>query len=124
MNRRPLPDRREVVQQIHREFPNAIGNSCQLEGGSWEFLDLVVDRLRLEDTRWGYNWKRGVVGDPSLDVIDYFWGDGEPEGNPDVYILDIIVGHCGADPQPGWLDQTQATADAGTIGRWTGRGRF
>ena len=27
-------------------------------------------------------------------------------------------------PQPGWLDQTQATLDAGTIGKWTGRGRF
>ena len=39
-------------------------------------------------------------------------------------IIDMIVGHCGDDPQPGWLDQTQATEDAGAIGRWTGNGRF
>ena len=30
----------------------------------WEFMDRVIDALRLEDTRWGYNWKRGDVGDP------------------------------------------------------------
>ena len=120
----PLPDRSDVVEQVARDFPEAVPGSCLEQGGSWEFLDRVVDRLRQEDTRWGYNWKRGDVGDPSKDVIDYHWGAGESEGSTEVYIIDIIVGHCGDDPQPGWLDQTQATADAGTIGRWTGRGRF
>ena len=41
-----------------------------------------------------------------------------------MYILDIIGGHCGPAPQPAWNDVTQATLDGGTIGVWTGRGRF
>ena len=87
-------------------------------------MDAVVDELRKSDERWGYNGKRGDVNDPSQDVVDYHWGQGEREGSTEVYPIDMIVGHCGDDPQPGWLDQTQATLDAGTIGRWTGRGRF
>ena len=65
-----------------------------------------------------------MIGDPSRDVVDYHYGPGEPEESPDVYIIDVIVGHCGPNPAPGWLDQTKATLDAGEIGRWTGRGRF
>ena len=61
-------------------------------------MDRVIDALRLEDTRWGYNWKRGVVGDPSLDVIVYNYSAGPDEGNPNVYGVDILVGHCGPSP--------------------------
>jgi len=119
-----LPDMSWLVEEVAEERPDLLADSCLDDGGSWDFLDLLVDRLREYDTRWGYNWKRGVEGDPSEDVVDYHYGSGEPEGSEEVYILDVIVGHCGDDPQPGYLDQTQATADAGTIGRWTGRGRF
>jgi len=120
----PLPDMSSVVDEVARERPDLLAGSCLADGGSWGFLDMVVDRLRATDTRWGYNWKRGVVGDASQDVVDYHYGPGAPEGSTDVYIIDIIVGHCGDSPDPGWLDQTEATAAAGTIGRWTGRGRF
>ena len=67
-------------------------------------MDRVVDALRLEDTRWGYNWKRGVVGDPSLDVIVYNYSAGPDEGNPNVYAVDILGGHCGPSPYAS-LDQ-------------------
>jgi hypothetical protein len=87
-------------------------------------MDRVVGRLRQHDTRWGYNWKRGRVGDPSYDVVDYHYSAGPDEGSTDVYIIDVIGGHCGPSPSPSWLDQTDATYQAGTIGRWTGRGRF
>jgi hypothetical protein len=69
--RLPVPNRAAVVDQIARQFPNALRNSCQEHGGSWEFMDRVVDALRLEDSRWGYNCKRGNCGDPSLDVVAY-----------------------------------------------------
>ena len=36
-----------------------------------------------------------------------------------VWIFDIIGGHCGPNPTPFWVDQTGATRQAGTIGRWT-----
>ena len=122
--RLPLPDMSHVVQQVAREYPGALQNSCQEHGGSWEFMDRVVDRLRQYDTRWGYNWKRGNVGDPSQDVVDYHYSAGPDEGSTEVYIIDIISGHCGSSPAPGWGDVTDVTYQNGTIGRWTGRGRF
>ena len=120
----PLPDMSWVVDQVAADHPDWLAGSCQDAGGSWDFLDEIVDRLRTHDERWGYNWKRGVEGDPSQDVVDYHYGPGDHEGSEEVYILDVITGHCGDDPQPGWIDQTAATAAAGTIGIWTGRGRF
>ena len=113
-----------VVDEVARQYPGALRNSCQDHGGSWEFMDRVVNRLRQFDTRWGYNGKRGNPGDPSHDIVDYNWGPGSDEGSTNVYVVDIIVGHCGSNPGGAWIDQTQATANAGTIGRWTGRGRF
>ena len=86
-------------------------------------MDRVVDTLRTYDSRWGYNWKRGNVGDPSMDVIDYHFG-GRDEGTTEVYIIDIIGGHCGSSPGPAWVDQTDVTRSQGTVGRWTARGRF
>lgn len=113
-----------IVEEVARDYPGALADSCQEHGGTWEFMDRVVDRLRQIDTRWGYNGKRGNAGDPSQDVIDYHYGAGPDEGSTDVYIIDIIAGHCGPDPGAAWVDQTQPTADAGTIGVWISRGRF
>lgn len=119
-----LPDMSGVVRQVASDMPEALANSDQKNGGTWEFMDEVVRRLREIDPRWGYNWKRGNVGDPSQDVVDYFYGSGNPEGSTEVYIIDIIVGHGGPDPRPGWTDVTQATLDGGTVGKWTSRGKF
>jgi hypothetical protein len=117
----PLPNMAGVVQQVAAQFPNALRNSCQEAGGSWEFMDRVVDALRQHDSRWGYNWKRGNVGDPSMDVVNYHWGRGPDEGSPDVYAIDIIGGHCGPNPQPVWNNITDPN---GAGAKWTGRGRF
>jgi hypothetical protein len=87
-------------------------------------MDQVVDTLRTYDTRWGYNGKRGNVGDPSKDVIAYHYGGGPDEGSTDVYIIDIIGGHCGPTPSVIWSDVTGVTLQSGNVGRWTGRGRF
>jgi len=113
-----------VVNDIAAQYPNALGNSCQEHGGTWEFMDRLVDRLRTYDTRWGYNGKRGNTSDPSLDVVDYNHGSQPDEGTTDVYIIDTISGHCGSNPSPTWIDQTEATRNGGAIGRWTSRGRF
>jgi hypothetical protein len=122
--RLPLPNMFHVVQQVASARPDLLRHSCQEHGESWEFLDLVVDTLRTYDTRWGYNWKRGNVGDPSMDVVDYHYGAGPDEGSTEVYIIDIIGGHCGPNPGPVWNDVTDVTRSQGTIGRWTSRGRF
>jgi hypothetical protein len=122
--RLPLPNMGHVVQQVAAARPDLLRHSCQEHGGSWGFMDLVVDTLRTYDTRWGYNWKRGNAGDPSMDVVNYHYGAGRDEGSANVYIIDIIGGHCGSNPSPAWADMTEATYQAGAIGRWTGRGRF
>ncbi len=122
--RLPLPDMSGVVRQVAAARPDLLRSSCQDSGGNWGFMDAVVDTLRTYDTRWGYNWKRGNVGDASKDVIDYHYGRGPDEGSTEVYIIDIIVGHCTSGAAPGWTDVTAVTAAGGSIGRWTGRGRF
>lgn len=123
--RLPLPGYGQfVVAQVAGQRPDLIRRSCQEHGGTWEFMDLVVDTLRLQDTRWGYNGKRGNPNDPSLDVITYNYGSQPDEGTIDVYIVDIILQHCGANPGPTWGDVTEVTRQGGSIGRWISRGRF
>lgn len=113
-----------VVNAVARAYPGALANSCQEHGGSWQFMDLVVDALRTYDTRWGYNGKRGNVNDPSQDVVTYNYGSGADYGSTQVYIVDVIGGHCGSTPAPAWNDVTQVTRNNGTTGVWISRGRF
>jgi hypothetical protein len=121
----PLPGYgASVVQAVARANPGALQNSCQDHGGSWQFMDQVVDTLRTYDTRWGYNGKRGNANDPSHDVVTYHYGPGPDQGSTEVYIVDVIGGHCGATPGPTWIDVTGVTLQSGTIGRWISRGRF
>ena len=113
-----------IVAQVAAERPDLLRRSCQDQGGTWEFLDTVVDRLRLEDTRFGYNCKRGNCGDPSHDIVAYHWGPGPDQNSADVYIIDTVSGHCGPTPGPTWSDVTGITLSSGTIGRFTSRGRW
>jgi hypothetical protein len=128
----PLPNGLSILNQVVAQNPGitSLKRSCQEEqfGGDhvtgWEYMDRVIDALRLTDTRWGYNGKRGNVADPSRDAIAYNWGNQPDEGTTQVYIVDIMLAHCGGGSSPGWSDVTQVTLDSGTIGRWTSRGRF
>lgn len=118
------PNMRHVLDELAAERPDLLAASCVEHGGNNDFLFEAVRRLRRMDVRWGLNWKRGVVGDMSQDVIDYYFGEGEPvEGSTDVFIIDVIVGHCGDSPGVAWTDVTEATRMGGTIGRWTLAGR-
>ena len=116
------PNRLSLLQEVARLHPDALRNSCQDHGGSWRFMELAVERLRQESGRWGYNCKRGNCPDVSHDAIAYYRGSGQTidaaQNSTNVAIIDIIAGHCGPNPQPSWLDVTQATADANSIGRW------
>ena len=119
--RKPRPNDSGVVRAIASAFPAALQHSCQPEGGSWEFMDRTVDALRAVDGRYGYNCKRGNCGDPSLDVVSYFYapaGAGDSINNRrEVYIFDLIGGHCGSAPSVIWNDVTDITNQSGTEGR-------
>jgi hypothetical protein len=119
--RLPKPNELGVVQQVFAERPDLLARSCQPESGgngTWEFMEELVDRLRLKDTRWGFQSRRGVAGDVARDEVAYHWGPGPDEGSRDAYAWDVIGGHCGPNPVPTWGD----VSDLGTL--WVSRGRF
>ena len=119
----PVPNMASTVFEVASQFPAALANSCQDAGGTWEFLDRLVDRLREFDTRWGYNCKRGNCGDPSKDVMAYHAGAGpEVEGALETRTVDVIAGHCGPNPGASWTVQDYGTGS--DAARWTSRGRF
>ncbi len=113
--RLPLPNMSAVVEAIARAYPGELRNSC----GNHAWLFRLVQELRRYDTRWGLNWKRGVVNDMSEDIVNYNFSSDADEGTTNVYIIDVIGGHCGGNPGPAWIDQTDETRRQGTIGRWT-----
>jgi hypothetical protein len=118
--RKPRPNDSAIVRAVANAFPGAFRNSCQEHGGSWEFMDRSIDALRAKDGRYGYNCKRGNCNDPSVDVASYFWGNHtEFEGSSQVYIFDLIGGHCGPTPSVTWGDVTDITYSSGTVGRTT-----
>ena len=119
--RLPLPNMAGVVSQVAAANAADLRNSCQPEGGNWNFMDKLVDTLQAIDLRWGYNGKRGNSNDPSLDIVDYHYGAGPSEGSTQVYIMDTIGGHCGSNPTPIWVNQTDITVSSGTIGRFITR---
>lgn len=113
------PNDSNVVRAIASAYPAALSHSCQPEGGSWEFMDRSVDALRAVNGRYGYNAKRGNMNDPSLDVVSFFRGaDANAfQGSSDVYIFDLLAGHCGPTPSVFWGDVTDITFSSGTLGR-------
>ena len=119
--RLPLPNMAGFVAQFASTNPADLRNSCQSGGGNWNFMDKLVDTLQAIDLRWGYNGKRGTSNDPSHDIVDYHYGAGPSEGSTQVYIMDVIGGHCGSNPTPIWVDQTGITISSGTIGRFITR---
>jgi hypothetical protein len=118
--RKPRPNHSATARAIAAQFPTAFAHSCQEHYGAagWEYMDRTIDALRLVDGRYGYNAKRGNMNDPSLDVASYFYAAGDNINNrSEVYIFDLIGGHCGATPSPVWIDVTDITVSSGTIGR-------
>jgi hypothetical protein len=119
-SRLPLPNETAIVFDEYNNNREDWRHSCQehLHERGWIWLDKLIDRLRTKDLRWGYNGKRGNPNDPSLDVIDYHHGAGDSQGSTAVYIIDVLFQHCGSNPAPAWIDQTAATAEGRSIGRW------
>jgi hypothetical protein len=119
----PLPNMAGIVAEVAAQYPGAIRNSCQEHGGSWEFIDRLVNRLRQFDTRWGYNCKRGNCPDISQDVVAYHAGAGpEVNGVAETYTVDVIGGHCGPSPAA-WWSPHQYIPGPGAA-RWHNRFQF
>ena len=114
----PMPNVMPYVLETVNLYPAAFRNSCQDAGGSWEFMDRLIDRLRLVDLRFGYNGRRGDPNFVGRDEVAYHYSAGPSENSRQVYVWDVIAGHCGSNPQPSNLDMTEFG------GIWLTRGRF
>jgi len=124
----PMPDVRALVEQTAAARPDLLAQSCpggvKYRNNPW--LDYIVDTLRKLDTRWGYNAKPtrtaadngGVPVIAAGDEIAYHYGAGPDEGSRDVYLIDVLAGHCGT-PSVTWRVFTGEEP-----GIWTGVGRF
>jgi hypothetical protein len=110
----PLP----IIREFFFANPALVARSCQDSGGTWEYMDGLVDRLRLADLRYAYNGRRGDANFVARDEIAYHWGAGPSLNSREVYVWDTMGGHCGPNPVPVDFDLT----DLGGI--WLGRGRF
>lgn len=101
------PNRRDVVEHVAERCPGLIRQDHA-------FTDAVATVLNREDERWGRNGKRGNAKDPSHDAIAYR----NPASPFGVSIVDIIGAAGSPSASPAWIDQTQATINAGTTGVW------
>ena len=127
--RLPLPDVQGFIAQTAAARPDLLAQSCpngrKYENNPW--LDYMVDSLRTLDTRWGYNGKptRSAAdnnGFPVIaagDEIAYHFGAGPDQNSADVYLIDILVDHCGNNPQVTYRHFTGEEP-----GFWTGAGRL
>ena len=127
--RLPLPDIRAFTQQAAAARPDLLPQSCptglKYQNNPW--LDYMVDQLRTLDTRWGYNGKPNRTaadngGQPVIaagDEVAYHYGAGPDQNSRDVYLIDLLEGHCGSTPRLTYRDFTGEEP-----GFWTGAGRL
>ena len=127
--RLPVPDVQAFIFQTANARPDLLARSCpngrKYENNPW--LDYMVDALRTLDTRWGYNGKptrtaadnNGFPVIAAGDEIAYHFGRGQDQNSPDVYLIDILIGHCGDNPSLTFRNFTGEEP-----GFWTGANRL
>jgi hypothetical protein len=103
-----------VVTQVASQYRGDLLNSCTEDGGNHNYMYRVVSALRRIDSRWGMNDKRGQRNDMSHDIVTYNPTNRPDAGESQVYLFDVISGHCGGNPGPNWQDVTDVT--------WAARG--
>jgi hypothetical protein len=107
---------RDIVARMGAQFRGDLLNSCVEDGGNNVWLFRLVSALRQIDTRWGLNYVRGRAPRMSQDVIAYNPTAGPDEGAQQIYLFDVIPGHCGSNPGAGVDDITDRTWAGGQSG--------
>ena len=122
--RLPLPDMQGVLARFG-DAADSCPRGLKYVNNPWQ--DRVIDAFRQVDTRWGYNGKptktaadnNGVPVVAAGDEAAYHYSGGGDQGSPEVHLVDMLVGHCGATPTLTWRVFTGEEP-----GFWTGAGRF
>jgi hypothetical protein len=105
----------DVVIALAQQYPGDLRNSCHESGGNNIFMYRVAAALRQRDSRWGMNQKRGNQG-LSQDIVTYNPTDLPDNQAQQIYLWDMIGGHCGNNPTWNWGDVTAATWEGGRVG--------
>jgi len=116
-----------IIEQVANAYRGDLLNSCREFGGNNTFLFRVVQALRQRDSRWGLNDKRGHPNDMSQDILAYNPTNRPDQGEGQIYLFDIIAGHCTGNPDVWMNDVTDVTWAGGSSGicgnqfcaRWT-----
>ena len=113
------PNLKHIVDRIAEQCPEQV--QALSDGTNWtgnlDFLDLLIEALREEDSRWGYSFWDGQTW--SSDMIGYYRGTGDPYGSNDILILDYINKTRG--PYVHWSIATYESLKAefpNSVGEW------
>jgi len=121
----PLPDMRGTLARFS-DASDSCPRGLKYVNNPWQ--DRVIDAFRQIDSRWGYNGKpnkdanidnNGVPVTAAGDEAAYHYGGGADQGSFEVYLVDMLIGHCGSAPSLTWRVFTGEES-----GFWTGAGRF
>ena len=112
--RLPLPNARPFIDAMASQLGTLSSCPFGRKYSSNPWLDKLVDNLRAADARWGYNGKPTKVpsennGFPVTcagDEIAYHYGAGDSLNSPNVYLIDVLGGHCGSTPATTYRDFT------------------
>ena len=112
--RLPLPNARPFIDAMSGQLGTLASCPFGRKYSSNPWLDKLVDNLRAADARWGYNGKPTKVpsennGFPVTcagDEIAYHYGAGDSLNSPNVYLIDVLGGHCGSTPATTYRDFT------------------
>jgi hypothetical protein len=125
--RLPFPDFSGLLfSGVGGDFSNSRSCPRGLKYVNNPWQDQVIDAFRQRDSRWGYNGKptrtaadnSGVPVTAAGDEAAYHYGAGPDQGSFDVYLVDMLVSHCGS-PSLTWRVFTGEEP-----GFWSGAGRF
>lgn len=110
----PFPNNIDVVNAYNIANPGQI-NTVETDS---LFMNGVVAALQAVDPRYGHNYKRGILSGQgfSTDVVSYYHGDGAvppPDGDLNVYLIDIVAGAGGPSPTVAWINVTSPLAQGG-----------
>ena len=110
-----LPTVQSKAAKVITDHPSA-WTKCQRPGDDGEFIRLLAAECHAIEPKCGLNYKRGVQGDLSKDILAF----PNPTGCRDVSgthvgleLVDVIPGHEGPNASIGWTDVT--VDDAGNF---------
>lgn len=115
----PIPNKLSVIERVADRHQQALTDTdCanDYQEANYEFIDQVLEALRLNDRRFGYHCLQGDCRNLSYNEVAFYCGSSTPDSDSiKVGVVEVINPE---DCEPDWLEQTQDILDAGYVTRW------